>query len=125
MDEIAAAYSDLSDLLAEETSPDTLENKDEAAKVKEKIRQDARFVLPQAAETRLVMTMNCRSLLNFFEERCCSRAQWEIRALATSMLKLARTAVPIIFDTAGAKCVRLGYCPEGERFTCRRVARRP
>ena len=111
MDEIAAAYADLSELLAEGVH--STDNK-----AKEKVRQDARFVLPQAAETRLVMTMNCRSLLNFFEERCCLRAQWEIRALANVMLKLAQGAVPIIFDRAGAKCVRLGYCPEGEKFTC-------
>ncbi len=116
MTEISIAYSELSELLAagEAAGP----------KAKEKIRQDARFVLPQAAETRLVMTMNCRSLLNFFEERCCLRAQWEIRALANAMLDLARVAVPVIFDQAGPKCARLGYCPEGERFTCGLMPRR-
>ena len=119
MDEIAAAYNDLSELLAEGIAP--AKDKGVSAKAKEKVRQDARFVLPQAAETRLVMTMNCRSLLNFFEERCCLRAQWEIRALANAMLDLAKTAVPVIFDQAGPKCVRLGYCPEGEQFTCGRM----
>ena len=119
MDEIAAAYNDLSELLAEGIAP--AKDKGVSAKAKEKVRQDARFVLPQAAETRLVMTMNCRSLLNFFEERCCLRAQWEIRALANAMLGLAKTAVPVIFDQAGPKCVRLGYCPEGEQFTCGRM----
>ena len=82
--------------------------------------EDARFVLPQAAETRIVVSMNCRSLLHFFEERCCARAQWEIRIMAAKMLKLAQNAVPVIFAKAGAKCERLGYCPEGERFTCGR-----
>ena len=122
MDEIATAYRDLSDILAGAAAPAT--NAAAQARAKEKVRQDARFVLPQAAETRLVMTMNCRSLLNFFEERCCLRAQWEIRALATAMLKLAKTAVPVIFDAAGPKCERLGYCPEGEQFTCGRMPRR-
>ncbi len=82
--------------------------------------EDARFVLPQAAETRIVVSMNCRSLLNFFEERCCARAQWEIRHMANKMLKLAKEAVPVVFAAAGAKCERLGYCPEGEKFTCGR-----
>ncbi len=118
MDEIGAAYRELSDLLA----PDRGAESDR--KAREKVRQDARFVLPQAAETRIVMTMNCRSLLLFFEERCCLRAQWEIRALANAMLKLAQEAVPVIFAQAGAKCRRLGYCPEGERFACGLVPRR-
>ncbi len=82
--------------------------------------QDARFVLPQAAETKIVVTMNCRELLHFFRERCCSRAQWEIRALAEEMLKLCRQRFPSVFDRAGAKCVWLGYCPENEKFTCKR-----
>ena len=122
MAEISAAYNDLSELLAEGAAPDA--DKAASAKAKEKVRQDARFVLPQAAETRLIMTMNCRSLLNFFEERCCLRAQWEIRALANSMLGLAKAAVPVIFDQAGPKCERLGYCPEGAQFTCGRMPRR-
>lgn len=86
----------------------------------EKAREDARFLLPQAAETRIVLTMNCRSLLNFFEHRCCMRAQWEIRALAMAMLRKCREVLPAVFATAGARCERLGYCPEGERFTCGR-----
>lgn len=85
-----------------------------------KAKEDARFVLPQAAETRIVLSMNCRSLLNFFEHRCCSRAQWEIRALANAMLAECRKALPVVFDSAGAPCERLRYCPEGEKFTCGR-----
>lgn len=117
MAEISVAYSELSELLSDGAPAAD-------PKAKEKIRQDARFVLPQAAETRLIMTMNCRSLLNFFEERCCLRAQWEIRALANAMLGLAKAAVPVIFEQAGPKCARLGYCPEGERFTCGLMPRR-
>ncbi len=89
-------------------------------KVGEQAFQDARFVLPQAAETKIVVTMNCRELLHFFRHRCCARAQWEIKRLAEEMLRLARRELPEVFETAGAKCVDLGYCPEGERFSCGR-----
>lgn len=84
----------------------------------EKANQDARFVLPQAAETKIVVTMNCRELLHFFAQRCCSRAQWEIRSLANRMLELCQQQLPVVFGQAGAKCEGLGYCPEGERFCC-------
>jgi thymidylate synthase (FAD) len=85
-----------------------------------KAAEDARFVLPQAVETRIVVSMNCRSLLNFFEQRCCNRAQWEIRRVANKCLELCREALPAIFASAGARCEKLGYCPEGENFTCGR-----
>lgn len=74
--------------------------------------EDARFVLPNACETRIVVTMNTRSLYNFFENRLCTRAQWEIRALAEKMLELCKQAAPILFESTGPKCERLGYCPE-------------
>ncbi|OGD45036.1 thymidylate synthase, flavin-dependent [Candidatus Bathyarchaeota archaeon RBG_16_57_9] len=83
-------------------------------------KEDARFVLPNAAETSLLMTMDGRSLFHFFGLRCCNRAQWEIRALADAMLKEARDAEPEVFDAAGPYCYQLGYCPEG-RFTCGRM----
>ncbi|MHC1789653.1 FAD-dependent thymidylate synthase [Solidesulfovibrio sp.] len=86
--------------------------------------EDARFVLPNACETKLVVTMNCRSLLHFFELRCCTRAQWEIRAMALAMLKRCRAALPVIFSGGGARCERLGYCPEDARFSCGRYPRR-
>jgi len=89
-----------------------------------KANEDARFVLPNACETRIVATMNCRSLLHFFELRCCTRAQWEIRAMADAMLAHCREVLPVIFAGAGARCERLGYCPEDERFTCGRYPRR-
>jgi len=84
----------------------------------EKANQDARFVLPQAAETKIVVTMNCRELLHFFEQRCCLRAQWEIRQLANKMLEICVEKLPAVFSAAGAKCEALGYCPEGEKFCC-------
>ncbi|MDD2703653.1 MAG: FAD-dependent thymidylate synthase [Candidatus Omnitrophica bacterium] len=80
--------------------------------------QDARFVLPQASETKIVVTMNCRELIHFFKERCCSRAQWEIRKLAGEMLRICGEKLPAVFDNAGAKCSALGYCPEGAKFSC-------
>ena len=49
-------------------------------------KEDARYVLANATETKIVVTMNARSLLHFFNLRCCNRAQWEIRALAYKML---------------------------------------
>jgi thymidylate synthase (FAD) len=86
----------------------------------ESANQDARFVLAQAAETKIIVTMNCRELMHFFKERCCSRAQWEIRRLADEMLKVCKQKLPAVFNNSGAKCVTLGYCPEGARFTCKR-----
>lgn len=78
--------------------------------------EDARFVLPNAAETKIVATMNVRELLHFFGLRCCNRAQWEIRELAHRMLELVKPTAPYVFMDAGAPCVR-GTCPEG-KMTC-------
>ena len=75
--------------------------------------EDARFILPNACETKLIMTMNIRSLLHFFEERCCNRAQWEIRQMADTMLGLCKEIAPNLFRHAGASCVR-GKCKEGK-----------
>lgn len=73
--------------------------------------EDARYVLPQAVETDLVMTMNARELLHFFSLRTCNRAQWEIRKVADEMLKICRQVAPVIFEKAGPGCIR-GNCPE-------------
>ena len=82
----------------------------------EKSNQDARFVLPGACETKMIVTMNARELLHFFSLRCCNRAQWEIRELAWRMLALAYEAAPALFGTAGPACIR-GKCSEGNK-TC-------
>ena len=82
----------------------------------ESANQDARFVLPNAAATRLLVTMNARELLHFFELRCCNRAQWEIREMAWQMLACCREAAPALFAHAGPACVS-GPCPEGKN-TC-------
>ena len=75
--------------------------------------EDARYVLPNACETKIVVTMNIRELMHFFSNRCCNRAQWEIRELAWKMLELVRPTAPFIFRTAGPGCMR-GACPEGK-----------
>lgn len=75
--------------------------------------EDARYILPGACETKLVFTMNVRSLLNFFRLRCCERAQWEIRALAEAVYREVKRAAPLLFAAAGPACVSDGSCPEG------------
>lgn len=75
--------------------------------------EDARYALPNACSTQLIMTFNIRSLLNFFELRCCNRAQWEIRQMADMMLDICKEMAPNIFAKAGASCVR-GKCKEGK-----------
>lgn len=74
--------------------------------------EDARYLLPNATETKIIMTMNARELLHFYQLRCCNRAQWEIREMADRMLHEAKEVAPIIFGKAGAACVS-GPCPEG------------
>ena len=81
-----------------------------------KAQEDARFVLPNACETKLIVTINARSLLNFFKHRCCNRAQWEIKAVADEMLKLVCEVAPTLFLGAGPSCYTKG-CGEGKK-TC-------
>ena len=76
--------------------------------------EDARFVLPNASETKIIVTMNIRSLYNFFTLRCCNNAQWEIREVANEMLKICKEVSPTLFKNAGASCVR-GRCLEGNK----------
>lgn len=85
----------------------------------ESANQDARFILPNAAETKIIVTMNARELLHFFRMRCCNRAQWEIRRMAEEMLKLVKKTSPVIFEKAGPGCL-YAPCPEGE-YTCGKI----
>ncbi len=107
MDTIANTYEELQSILSKGDKPT------------EKANEDARFVLPQAAASNIVVTMNIRTLMNFFDHRCCTRAQWEIRNVANQMLAHCRKVLPEIFDNAGAKCERTKTCPEG-KFACGR-----
>ena len=77
--------------------------------------EDARFVLPNAAKTNIIVTMNARELRHFFNLRCCARAQWEMREVAMEMLKQAKKATPALFENSGPSCVEMSFCPEGEK----------
>lgn len=84
----------------------------------ESVCEDARFVLPNAAETKIVVTMNARELRHFFSLRCCRRAQWEINRLAWTMRHLTLAVAPLLFEGTGPGCMT-GGCPEG-KMTCGR-----
>ncbi len=105
MDKTAEVYRKLQDVLGGES---------------ESANQDARYVLPNATETKIMVSMNARELFHFFSERLCNRAQWEIRRTADVMLSLVREVNPVIFKGIGPKCVLLGRCPEG-KMTCGRL----
>lgn len=85
-------------------------------------REDARYVLPNACETSIIVTFNARSLHNFFRLRCCFRAQWEIRRLAYRMLSQVKKVAPVLFEKAGPPCVSEGVCHEGAN-SCGRIKR--
>ncbi len=115
MEEDQRRYEHLTDLLKEKYISQMKEEGrqvDERAAEKRAI-EDARFVLPNACTTKLICTMNARSLMNFFAHRCCNRAQWEIRDVANEMLRLVLQAAPHLFKNAGPGCLR-GKCPEGK-----------
>lgn len=94
--------------------------KEAARAAEKKAIEDARFVLPNACATKIMMTMNARSLKNFFRHRCCHRAQWEIQDLAEQMYALCVKVAPHLFRNAGPACVS-GACPEG-KMSCGRAA---
>jgi thymidylate synthase (FAD) len=82
------------------------------SKAEKKAIEDARYVFPNACETKIIATMNARELIHFLSQRCCARAQWEIRQMAKEMLMQARKVAPTLFKYAGPSCVN-GPCPEG------------
>ncbi|MBQ1183911.1 MAG: FAD-dependent thymidylate synthase, partial [Clostridia bacterium] len=96
-----------------------MEEKAAERAAEKKAIEDARFVLPNACDTKMILTMNARSLHNFFRHRCCNRAQWEIRELAAQMLVLCREVAPNLFKNAGPACLT-GPCPEG-KMTCGQI----
>ena len=117
MQKDAEYYDKLSAILTERHKQAFLaEGKDEneaARLAQKKAIEDARYVLPNACDTKMVVTMNARSLLNFFHKRCCNRAQWEIHEVADEMLRLVCGVSPTLFSGAGPACLR-GACPEGK-----------
>lgn len=116
MRQCAESYEKITQILAKKHQVSLIaEGEDEksAAKKAQKMAiEDARFVLPGACDTRMIVTMNARSLLNFFKQRCCNRAQWEIRAVAEEMFKLVYAVAPELFKHAGPPCA-YGPCTEG------------
>lgn len=88
-------------------------NKKEFQQIVKLANEDARYILPNAATTKIICTFNVRSLQNFFKLRCCNRAQWEIRLVAEEMLKICKEIAPNIFANSGPECVR-GGCKEGK-----------
>ena len=107
-DEIFGFYKELSDKLENKYIEEGMKEKD----AKKRAIEDARYILPNSCETKIIVTMNARELLHFFKERCCNRAQWEIREVANQMLDLCLEVAPTVFKKAGAPCV-FGRCPEG------------
>ena len=124
MEEDAKRYLDLAHKLEEghtaRLMAEGMPEKQARAKASKQANEDARFVLPNACETKMVVTMNARSLQNFFHLRCCSRAQWEIRELAEKMFELVYPVAPHIFAKSGPACVS-GPCPEG-KMCCGKTA---
>lgn len=112
MEDSQKAYDELTDILKKKY----IERGMKKFAAEKKAIEDARYVFPNACETKIMLTMNARSLMNFFQERCCNRAQWEIHALADKMLRQVKEVAPILFKNAGPSCVR-GNCSEGS-MTC-------
>lgn len=78
-------------------------------------KEDARFALPEATTTAIMVTMNCRELIHFFKLRCCFRAQWEIRNVAYGMLNICKEKLPVIFENVGPKCIMNNGCIESKK----------
>ncbi|MCI7239090.1 MAG: FAD-dependent thymidylate synthase [Anaerococcus sp.] len=123
MEEDQRAYDELTDILYQNHYEKFIgEGVDEAKAKKDANKraiEDARYVFPNACETKLVFTMNARNLLHFFSLRSCLRAQWEIRELSDEMVKLVKGVYPNIFAKAGPSCI-YGPCPEG-KMTCGKI----
>ena len=123
MEEDRRHYERLSAILTEKHRQELTaagKGEKEAGRTAKKMaNEDARFVLPNACETKMICTFNARELQHFFSLRCCNRAQWEIREVANRMLALVRAVAPDLFLSAGPGCVR-GACPEG-KMTCGRA----
>ena len=116
-------YDRIADILKDKHKAEMIKNgmdeKSAERAAEKKAIEDARFVLPNACDTKMIVTMNTRSLHNFFRHRCCNRAQWEIREVATEMLRLCREVAPNLFKNAGPSCLT-GPCPEG-KMSCGRI----
>ena len=133
-EELIAAANEKYDIISEHLQKDNFEKLTEGKsnlterEIKEYSKQaaklaneDARFILPMACETKIIMTMNARALYNFFKLRTCERAQWEIRELAEKILKLLKEVSPVLFKKAGPPCVYSERCTEGKMSCGRKI----
>ncbi len=124
MQEEAALYEEMTALLRQRHRAAFLDEgmseKQAEVKAQKKAIEDARFLLPNACTTKMIVTMNTRSLLHFFRLRCCARAQWEIHDLADEMLRQVCAVAPALFAKAGPACAG-GACSEG-KMTCGKAA---
>lgn len=89
-------------------------DKKQYGKLHKQAIESARTVLPNSLQTKIIFTMNTRTLINFFNHRCCTRAQEEIRKMAYMMLEILKEKFPVLFNNIGASCKTKGYCPEGD-----------
>lgn len=112
MEDSQHSYDELVKVLKEKYIKRGMKN----LEAEKKAIEDSRYVFPNACETKVILTMNARSLINFFQHRCCNRAQWEIHSLADEMLKEVRKVAPLLFNNIGPVCVN-GKCSEGA-MTC-------
>lgn len=123
MEEDQKYYNEIVDILYKKHYKKNIEEgfseKQAKSKSEKQSIEDARYVFPNACETKIVATMNARTLINFFRVRTCNRAQWEIRQLAIEMLKEVKKVYPILFKKVGPACLN-GPCPEG-KMTCGKI----
>ncbi len=123
MEEDQRYYDEISEILYEKHFKryidEGLGEKKAKQKAEKEAIEDARYIFPNACESKIVFTMNARSLQNFFRLRTCNRAQWEIRQLAKAMLKEVKKVYPILFKNSGPGCIN-GPCPEGV-MTCGKI----
>lgn len=114
MEDDQKAYDKIVDILIEKYIAELGHEptKKELSTIEKKAIENARYVLPNACETKIQVTMNVRTLFNFFRERLCDRAQDEIRDLAYAMWLLCIEISPTIFKHAVPSCVN-GKCKEG------------
>lgn len=123
MNEDQKTYNEITGILKNKYLFELIEkgiDEKEAQRISEKKAiEDARFILPNACETKMICTFNARSLYNLFKHRCCNRAQWEIRDVAIKMLEIVMEVCPSLFKYAGPECLR-GKCPEG-KMSCKEM----
>ncbi|MFW5962524.1 MAG: FAD-dependent thymidylate synthase [bacterium] len=108
-------------IIADELTAELIKEGMDPRSAEKRAIEDARFILPNAVETKIIISKNVRSWFHFFELRCCNRAQWEIREMAIEMLRQARDYSNVLFCNAGPACYSQGKCSEG-KMSCGKAA---